>query len=131
MPKITADLTKDPLFTDEDPLEITIPDVGTWRLSDYDVNPPDDAEINPEHRPVTYIVTMLAMMAWETPDDTEAGRTPNADDMADKLADALAGNVITLGDLGTLLGDITDAQRKAAKARASKASRRPTRGQRR
>ncbi len=127
MPKITAELNREPLFSDEDPLEITIPEVGTWRLSDYDVNPPDDGDLNPETRPVTYLVTMLAMMAHESEEDLDKGLTPNADDMAEKITDALADRKLTLGDLGDLLTQISDAQRKAAKARTAKASGRPTR----
>lgn len=131
MPRITAELDNEPLFNDDDPLVLVIPGVGEWRLSDYEVNPPNDDELNPETRPLTYIVEMVSRMAWETPEDLEAGRTPKADDLAEKLADALEDGTLTLTNLSGLLNAIGKETRKAVKTRTAKASGRPTRGRRR
>ena len=127
MPKITASIEREPLFSDDDPLVIVIPGVGEFRLSDYEVNPPNEDEVNPERRPVTYLVEYLAGMAWESADDVERGLTPKADELAQKLTDALAEDRITLRELGDLLGDVAEAQDKAARALASRSSGRPTR----
>lgn len=123
MPKITADVTRLRLFTDDDPLEIDIPGVGEWRLSDYDVNPPSDDGLA---KPVTYMVTLLASQAWETEADTEAGLAPNADAMADAIADALAADKLHVSVIGDIIEDVNKARDKARKRALAQTSGRPT-----
>lgn len=130
MPKVTTKLDDEPLFTDDDPFILEVPKVGEWRLSNYEVNPPDDSEVNPETRPITYIVTMMASMAYETEEDLERGLTPNADDMAEKLTEALKDGRLTVSELGTTMNDVGTIVRKAVKARTARASGRPTKGRR-
>lgn len=132
MPKITAKLDRsEPLFGDDDPLEVEIPGVGVVRLSDHEVNPPYEDDVSPERTPLVYLVEYFASLAWESPESAESGDTPNGDRLRKQLAEALRSDELTVGVLGDLLGDVSEAYGDAARKRASKASGRPTRRPRR
>lgn len=120
MPTIRRTIENPRLFTDEDPLELELPNFGKVRLADFYVNPPVEDDVSPETKPLTYLVDYI--MGAIHPDVTDE----DVKKVRESLVDALESNQITVTWLGELLGDITQAYSKAFEAAVSKASGRPT-----
>jgi len=119
MPDFKFDVPDDePLF--DEPFTLTFPGgVGTFTLLDRG-NPPDEDDVNPETKPLSYFRELLVEQV--VPDEREAFK--------EALTDALNAEPprLAIGDLAAAFGWITTTRAEAEKERVKKVAKRPTGG---
>lgn len=109
----------EPLFPEDDPLTITIPGGGTFRCLDR-ANPPLEGAVNPETRPVSYTVELLARQIVE--DERDAFRS--------ELVAALDENRVMVGTLIDVARWVAEQRADAEKAALARVVDRPTKARR-
>lgn len=100
-----------------DGLFLRVPDVGRFRLLDR-ANPPREDEVNPETKPVSYIVEYLSRQVVEE----------ERDEFRDGILAALDDNRIMVGTLPRAARWIVEARAEAERTAVSAEAGRPTTG---
>lgn len=114
--EFTLDLADDEKLFDK-PLTLGIPGVGSFELKDR-ANPPREDEVNPETKPVSYMVEYLARQVVD--DQREA--------FVSELTAALDEDRIMVGVLPKAARWITEQRQTAEKRVVAKKAKRPTTG---
>lgn len=121
----------EPLFPEDDPLTITIPGApkaeegtpeagGTFRCLDR-ANPPLEDDVDPEKKPVSYLVELLRLQVVEEERDA----------FEDALVSALQENRILVGQLLDTARWLGEQRTEAEKGTVARVVKRPTRARQR
>lgn len=114
--EFTLDLTPtDKLFPK--PLTLKVPGVGSFELKDR-ANPPREDEVNPETKPVSYMVEYLSRQVVEA----------EREDFVVAITEALDEDRIMLAALPLAARWISDERQKAEKRLIARKAKRPTTG---
>lgn len=114
--EFTLDLTpNDKLF--DKPLTLKVPGVGSFELKDR-ANPPREDDVNPETKPVSYMVEYLSRQVVEE----------QREDFVEAITSALDEDRIMLAALPLAARWISAEREKAEKRLIAKKAKRPTSG---
>lgn len=118
MPEFEFDLPDDePLF--DEPFTLSLKGVGKYGLLDRG-NPPDEDVTNPETKPRSYFVELIAEQMVEEDRDRWRADVKEAMDASPPL--------LLISDLAAAFGWISETRAEAEKARVKEKAKRPTGG---